>query len=69
MSTEDSVNKRLDLIEPRVGQLERDVSSIKTEVRIQFKELFNRTKRLESILVGTAGTIIVMLMGILFKMG
>jgi hypothetical protein len=69
MSTEDSVNKRLDLIEPRVGQLERDVSSIKTEVRIQFKELFNRTKRLESILVGTAGTIIIMLMGILFKMG
>lgn len=69
MSTEDSVNRRLDLIEPRVGQLERDVSSIKTEVRIQFKELFNRTKRLESILVGTAGTIIIMLMGILFKMG
>lgn len=69
MSTEESVNRRLDLIEPRVGQLERDVSSIKTEVRIQFKELFNRTKRLESILVGTAGTIIVMLMGILFKMG
>ena len=69
MSTEDSVNKRLDLIEPRVGQLERDVSSIKTEVRIQFKELFNRKKRLEGILVGTAGTIIVMLIGILFKMG
>lgn len=69
MSTEESVNRRLDLIEPRVGQLERDVSSIKTEVRIQFKELFNRTKRLESILVGTAGTIIIMLMGILFKMG
>lgn len=69
MSTEESANKRLDLIEPRVGQLERDVSSIKTEVRIQFKELFNRTKRLESILVGTAGTIIIMLMGILFKMG
>ena len=68
MSTEESVNKRLDLIEPRVGQLERDVSSIKTEVRIQFKELFNRTKRLEVILIGTAGTIIIMLMGILFKM-
>ena len=68
MSTEESVNKRLDLIEPRVGQLERDVSSIKTEVRIQFKELFNRTKRLEGILIGTAGTIIIMLMAILFKM-
>ena len=69
MPTEDSVNKRLDLIEPRVGQLERDVSSIKTEVRIQFKELFNRTKRMEGILIGAAGTIIIMLMGILFKMG
>lgn len=68
MSTATSVTKRLDQIEPRVGQLERDVASIKTEVHIQFKELFNRTKRLEAIMIGTAGTIIVMLGGILLKM-
>jgi len=43
MSTATSVTKRLDQIEPRVGQLEKDVASIKTEVHIQFKELFIRT--------------------------
>jgi hypothetical protein len=69
MSTATSVTKRLDQIEPRVGQLEKDVVSIKTEVHIQFKELFIRTKRLETILIGAAGTIIVMLGSILVKMG
>ena len=69
MSTATSVTKRLDQIEPRVGQLEKDVASIKTEVHIQFKELFVRTKRLEAILIGAAGTIIVMLASILSKMG
>ena len=69
MSTATSVTKRLDQIEPRVGQLEKDVASIKTEAHIQFKELFNRTKRLEAIMIGAAGTIIVMLLGILTKMG
>jgi len=69
ISTATSVTKRLDQIEPRVGQLEKDVASIKTEVHIQFKELFIRTKRLEAILIGAAGTIIVMLGSILVKMG
>ena len=69
MSTATSVTKRLDQIEPRVGQLEKDVASVKTEMRIQFKELFIRTKRLETILIGAAGTIIVMLGSILVKMG
>jgi len=69
MSTASSVTKRLDQIEPRVGQLEKDVAAIKTEVHIQFKELFVRTKRLETILIGTAGTIIVMLGSVLLKMG
>jgi len=69
MSTATSVTKRLDQIEPRVGQLEKDVASVKTEMRIQFKELFIRTKRLEAILIGAAGTIILMLAGVLLKMG
>ena len=67
MSTATSVTKRLDQIEPRVGQLEKDVASIKTEVHIQFKELLNRTKRLEAILIGAAGAIITMLVAILSK--
>lgn len=69
MSTATSVTKRLDQIEPRVGQLEKDVASMKTEVHIQFKELFTRTKRIEAILIGAAGAIIMMLASILLKMG
>ena len=69
MSTAKSVTKRLDQIEPRVGQLEKDVASMKAEVHIQFKELFIRTKRIEAILISAAGAIILMLAGILIKMG
>ena len=55
-------HRRIDEIEPRVTKLE-------TEVHIQFKEVFTRIKRLETILIGAAGTIIAMLVAILSKMG
>lgn len=55
-------HKRIDNIEPRVTKLE-------TEVHIQFKEVFTRIKRLETILIGAAGTIIAMLVAVLTKMG
>ncbi len=51
-------HRRIDEIEPRVTKLE-------TEVHIQFKEVFTRIKRLETILIGAAGTIIAMLVAIL----
>ena len=54
-------HRRIDEIEPRVTKLE-------TEVHIQFKEVFTRIKRLETILIGAAGTIIAMLVAILSKM-
>jgi len=41
----------------------------KTEVKIQFKEVFTRIKRIESLLIGAAGTIIAMLVAVLMKMG
>ena len=34
-------------IDERVSALERDVVALQTEVRIQFKEVFTRIKRLE----------------------
>jgi hypothetical protein len=55
-------HRRIDEIEPRVTKLE-------TEVHIQFKEVFTRIKRLETILISAAGTIIAMLVVILTKMG
>jgi hypothetical protein len=51
----------------RIDELE-EVIAIKTEVRIQFKDLFGRVKRLETILIGATGTILVLLISILTKM-
>ena len=53
----------------RIDELEKEVVAIKTEVRIQFKDLFGRVKRLETILIGATGTILVLLISILTKMG
>ena len=55
-------HKRIDDIEPRVTKLE-------TATHLQFKEVFTRIKRLEAILIGTAGTMITMLVMILSRMG
>jgi antitoxin (DNA-binding transcriptional repressor) of toxin-antitoxin stability system len=49
--------------------MEKELVAVKTEVRIQFKEVFTRVKRIESILVAAAGTIIAMLVAVLMKMG
>jgi len=56
-------------IETRVGALERDMAAIQTEVRIQFKEVFTRIKRLETVLIATSGATIIMLLTILSRMG
>tara|TARA_R100000951_G_scaffold17960_1_gene14317 strand:+ start:117 stop:296 length:180 start_codon:yes stop_codon:yes gene_type:complete len=56
-------------INERVSALERDVVALQTEVRIQFKEVFTRIKRLEAVLIATSGATIVMLLTILTRMG
>lgn len=53
----------------RIDSLEKEVIEVKTEVKIQFKEVFTRIKRIESLLIGAAGTIIAMLVAVLMKMG
>jgi len=53
----------------RIDVVEKELVAVKTEVRIQFKEVFTRVKRIESILVAEAGTIIAMLVAVLMKMG
>jgi len=52
----------------RVSALERDVVALQTEVRIQFKEVFTRIKRLEAIMIGASAAIILMLLTILERM-
>jgi hypothetical protein len=53
----------------RIDGLEKEVIAIKTEVKIQFKDLFGRVKRVESIMLATTGSIIALLLAVLSKMG
>jgi len=53
----------------RIDGLEKQIVAIETEMKIQFKDLFNRVKRLEGILIAASGAIILMLASILVKMG
>ena len=53
----------------RIDEMQIQLAETRTEVRIQFKEVFTRVKRIESILVAAAGTIIAMLVAVLMKMG
>ena len=53
----------------RIDGLEKEVIEIKTEVKIQFKDLFGGVKRLEAIMLGAAGSIIALLFTVLMKMG
>ena len=46
----------------RIDGLEKEIVAMKTEMDIQFKDLFNRVKRLEAIMIGTSGFIIVLLL-------
>lgn len=55
-------------INERVSSLEKDVVALQTEVRIQFKEVFTRIKRLETVLIATSGATIIMLLTILSRM-
>ena len=53
----------------RIDGLEKEIVAIKTEVKIQFKDLFGRVKRLESIMIGATGATLLLLVTILTKMG
>ena len=52
----------------RIDGLEKDVVALSTQASIQFKEVFIRIKRLEAILIGTAASIIGLLVAVLMKM-
>ena len=52
----------------RIDNLEKEVIAIKTEVKIQFKDLFGRVKRLETILIAATGTILIILLTVPSKM-
>ena len=45
----------------RIDKIEKQIIAMKTEMDIQFKDLFNRVKRIEAILIGSSAFIIVLL--------
>ena len=52
----------------RIDELEKDMVALQTEVKIQFKELFVRVKRVETTIIAASGSIILMLVAILIRM-
>ena len=46
----------------RIDGLEKDFVAVKTQIDIQMKDLFNRVKRLEAIMIGTSAFIIALLL-------
>jgi len=55
------------MMEDRVAALERDVVALKVETTIQFRDLFNRVKRLEGLWLASSGAIIALLLTLLSK--
>jgi len=60
-TTISSLNKEIARLDSRATRLE-------TEASIQFKDLFNRVKRIESILLGSAGATLLLLISIVIRM-
>ena len=52
----------------RIDDLQIQVAEIKTEVKIQFREVFARVKRLEAIMIGASASIIAILVMVLTRM-
>lgn len=61
-------HKRIDAIESKLANLDTRIVSMEKEISIQFKDLFGRVKRIESVLIAATGSIILMLIAVLMKM-
>ena len=52
----------------QIDDLDKRVTVLESESRLQFKELFIRLKRIEGLLIGAASAIIILLASMLWKM-
>ena len=50
----------------RIDALEKQMIEIRTEMKIQFKDLYNRIKRLEAIMIGIGGASLLLLLRMTF---
>jgi hypothetical protein len=52
----------------RIDELEKQIVGMRTEMDIQFKDLFNRVKRLEMVMIGINGAVLALLIKIIMDM-
>ena len=50
----------------RIDKIEKTIIAMQTEMEIQFKDLFNRVKRLEAIMIVTSAAVIGLLVRLNF---
>ena len=58
----DKRTRTLNQAHARIDDVEKDVIEIKTEMKIQFKDLYNRIKRVEAIMIGISGASLLLLL-------
>jgi len=51
-----------------IADIDKRVVALETEIHIQFKDLYNRIKRIEAWAIGSATSIILLLLAILYRM-
>ena len=55
-------------IPTEVAEIDKRVVALETEIHIQFKDLYNRVKRIEAWAIGSATSIVLLLLAILYRM-
>jgi len=62
----DKRTRTLSMAHSRIDEVEKDVIEIKTEMKIQFKDLYNRIKRMEAIMICITGASLLLLLRMTF---
>jgi hypothetical protein len=51
-----------------IAEIDKRVVALETEIHIQFKDLYNRIKRIEAWAIGSVTSIVLLLLAILYRM-
>tara|TARA_R100000742_G_C4203164_1_gene31676 strand:- start:408 stop:596 length:189 start_codon:yes stop_codon:yes gene_type:complete len=62
------MGKTLTGVSAEVAEIDKRLVALETEIHIQFKDLYNRVKRIEAWAIGSATSIILLLIAILYRM-
>jgi len=62
----DKRTRTLSQAHSRIDDVEKDVIEIKTEMKIQLKDLYNRIKRMEAIMICITGASLLLLLRMTF---